>query len=107
MPTQLSFLVLTVAGWMNRRHQAALQYVMAENRVLREQLGGRRLRFTDRQRRRLAVKGRAVGRKALHDLACVAAPDTILRWYRQLIARKYDGKQESGAWAAADRPADH
>jgi putative transposase len=59
--------------------------------VLREQLGGRRLRFTDDQRRRLAVKGRIVGRCRLGELAGLVAPDTILRWYRELIARKYDG----------------
>jgi len=92
----LSFVVLTVAGWMNRRQQAALEYIMEENRVLRDHLGGRRLHFTDRQRRRLAVKGRALGRKVLGELACVAAPDTILRWYRQLIARKYDGSTHRG-----------
>jgi len=81
---------------MNRGQQAALDYVMEENRVLREQLCGRRLRFTDRQRRRLAVKGRAVGRRALQELACIAAPDTILRWHRRLIAQKYDGSKARG-----------
>jgi hypothetical protein len=59
--------------------------------VLQEQLGRRRLRFTDAQRRRLAVKGRAVGRRRLGEFAGLVAPDTILRWYRELIARKYDG----------------
>ena len=78
----IAFLVLGVAGWMNRQQQDALDYVMEENGVLRELHSGRRLRFTDRQRRRLAVKGRALGRQALRELAPVAAPDTILRWHR-------------------------
>lgn len=92
----LSFLLLTVAGWMTRRERAALEYLLAENRVLREQLGTRRPRFTDRQRRLLAAKGRALGRKGLRQLSCIAAPDTILRWYRKLIARKYDGSARRG-----------
>jgi hypothetical protein len=54
-------------------------------------LGGRGLRFTDDQRRRLAVKGRIVGRRRLGEFAGLVTPDTILRWYRELIARKYDG----------------
>ncbi|RLB46389.1 MAG: hypothetical protein DRJ42_27750, partial [Deltaproteobacteria bacterium] len=56
----LSFVVLAVAGFLNRRQQAALEYLVEENRILREQLSGRRLRFTDAQRRRLAMKGRAL-----------------------------------------------
>ena len=62
--------------------------------MLRRQLGKRRLRFTDAQRRRLAEKGKALGRKALRDLGCIVTPDTILRWYRQLIAQKYDGSEK-------------
>ena len=57
-----------------------------ENRVLREALGGRRLRLTDEQRRRLAMKGRVVGRQRLHELAGLVTPDTILRWYRELVS---------------------
>jgi putative transposase len=65
---------------------------------LREQLGGRRLRFTDAQRRRLATKGQALGRRVLQQLAGLVTPDTILRWYRELIANKYDGtaRREGG-----------
>jgi putative transposase len=54
-------------------------------------LSGKRLRLTDTQRRRLAMKGRALGRKRLNEYATIVTPDTILRWYRQLIAAKYDG----------------
>jgi hypothetical protein len=71
-----------------------LEYHQAENRALREQFGNKRLRFTDEQRRRLAVKGHALGRKALRELGCIVTPDTILRWYRELIAEKYDGSEQ-------------
>jgi hypothetical protein len=87
----LQFLLLVFAGWVNRRQVEILEYLQEENRVLREQLGDRRLRFTDAQRRRLAVKGRVLGRRVLQQLAGLVTPDTILRWYRELIAKKYDG----------------
>jgi hypothetical protein len=47
-----SFLVVSVAGWMNQRQQRVIEYLVEENRVLRQQIGHRRLRFTDSQRRR-------------------------------------------------------
>jgi putative transposase len=62
---------------------------MEENRVLKEQVKGRRLRLTDDQRRRLAAKGRPLGRRVLRQVATIVTPDTILRWHRQLIARKW------------------
>ena len=90
----LQFVVLVFASWVNRRQQVVIEYLLEENRVLREKLGGRRLRFTDEQRRRLAVKGKALGRKALLEFAGIVTPDTILRWYRRLVARKYDGSKK-------------
>jgi hypothetical protein len=84
------------AGWLNRRQVAVVEYLVTENRVLREHLEGKRLRLTDAQRRRLAVKGRAIGRKALGELASIVTPDTILRWHRELVARKYDGSKRRG-----------
>jgi hypothetical protein len=87
----LQFSLLVFAGWVNRRQVDVVEYLQDENRILREQLGGRRLRFTDAQRRRLAAKGRAIGRRALEQLAGLVTPDTILRWHRELIAKKYDG----------------
>ena len=53
--------------------------------------GPRPLRLTDAQRRRLAVRGKRLGRRALMQVAGIVTPDTILRWYRKLIAQKYDG----------------
>src|SRR6195256_4843810 len=93
----LQFLLLVFAGWVNRRQLEIVEYLQEENRVLREQLGGRRLRFTDAQRRRLATKGRAPGRRILDELAGLVTPETILRWYRELIAKKYDGTARRGA----------
>ena len=91
MPHALPFLVFTVAGWLNRHQEDLIDYLREENRVLREQLGGRPLRLTDAQRRRLAVRGKKLGRRVLTQVAGIVTPDTILRWYRQLIAQKYNG----------------
>ncbi len=87
---QLQFLMLIFAGWVNRSQQDVIEYLQEENRVLREQLGGRRSRFTDGQRRRLAAKAKAIGRKGLFEISNLVTPDTLLRWYRRLIAKKYD-----------------
>jgi transposase InsO family protein len=87
-PWQLFHAIL--AGWVNEHQQAAIKYLREENRVLTEQLGGGRLRLTDDQRRRLAAKGKALGRKALKEIASIVTPDTILAWHRTLIARKWD-----------------
>jgi len=92
----LQFLLLLFSGWVNRQQADVIDYLQEENRILREQLGGRRLRLTDDQRRRLAVKGMALGRKVLREIACIVTPDTILAWYRRLVARKYDGSKKRG-----------
>jgi putative transposase len=73
-----------------------IEYLKEENRVLRELHGNKRLRFTDKQRQRLAVKGKALGRKVLGEIGSLVTPDTILRWYRQLVAKKYDGSKHRG-----------
>ncbi len=80
-----------VAAWLAREKQAAIDYLKQENKVRSVQLGGKRIRFTDAQRRRLARKGKLVGRRGLHELGCIVTPETILRWYRQLVAQSYDG----------------
>ena len=92
----LQLLLMMFAGWVNRRQLEVIEYLKAENRILREQVGDRRLRFTDDQRRRLAAKGRVLGRRALSQLNGLVTPDTILRWYRELIAKKYDGTARRG-----------
>ena len=90
---QLEFLILIFAGWVNRSQQDVIEYLQEENRVLREQLSGKRLRFTDRQRRRLGAKAKAIGRRGLFEISTLVTPDTLLRWYRKLIAKKYDGSK--------------
>ncbi len=85
-----------VAGWLCREQTSVIQYLQEENRVLREMLGKKRLRFTDPQRRRLARRGKQVGSRRLRELGGLVTPETILRWYRQLIANKYDGRMKRG-----------
>ena len=94
MNLPLEFLLLTWAGWVNRGQQNAIDYLKEENRILREQVGNKRLHLTNAQRRRLAEKAKVVGRKALRELACIVTPDTLLRWHRELIAKKYDGSEQ-------------
>ena len=95
-PNALHFLLLLFSGWVNRHQSEVIDYLKEENRVLREQLGGRRPRLNDDQRRRLAVKGKVLGRKVLAQVAGIVTPDTILRWYQKLVARKYDGSKRRG-----------
>src|SRR5215468_6834582 len=90
------FVAISIAGWMNQQQQQAIDYLREENRVLREQFGGRRLRFTDDQRRRLAARAKGLGRRALSQIATIVTPGTLLAWHRKLIARKYDGSASRG-----------
>src|ERR1039457_2026155 len=87
--TQLQFLLISVAGWMSRHQQAVIEYLPEEARILLEQLGGKPQRFTDAQRFRLARKAKLVGRRRLVKLATLVTPDTLLRWFRVLIAKKW------------------
>lgn len=90
------FVLVAVAGWMNQRQAQAIDYLREENRVLREQVGEKRLRFNDDQRRRLAAKANGLGRKVLAAVATLVTPETLMAWHRKLIARKYDGSQNRG-----------
>ena len=73
------FIVVALAGWLNRQQQDVVAYLAEKNRVLREQLKGKRIRFTDNQRRRLAAKGKALGRKVLGEVCTLVMPETLLR----------------------------
>jgi len=92
----LHFVIAMVAGWLQREQGEVIAYLKEENKVLREQLGGAQIKFTDSQRRRLARRGKLVGRRGLVALGCIVTPDTISRWYRQLVAAKYDGSKRRG-----------
>jgi len=93
VPRPLAFFLLLVAGWVNRQQQDVIDYLLEENRVLRAAHGPRRVPLNDDQRRRLAVKGTVFGRRRLADVVGLVTPDTILRWYRKLVAKKYDGSK--------------
>jgi hypothetical protein len=92
----LQFLLWTVAGWMTRDQRAVTEYLFAENAVLRQQLRGCRIRYTDGQRRRLATAAKKLGRNALSKQDTLVTPDALLRWYRLLVAQKYDGAGRRG-----------
>jgi transposase InsO family protein len=89
-------LVVSIVGWLNQQQRDAIDYLREENRVLREQLGGKRLRLNDDQRRRLAAKAKMLGRRILREVATIVTPETLLTWHRKLIAQKYDGSKHRG-----------
>ncbi|MEM7203923.1 MAG: hypothetical protein AAF628_26920 [Planctomycetota bacterium] len=75
----LELLLAVFGGWANRQQTDAIEYLFEENQVLEEQLGGRRLRLSNDQHRRLAAKGKRLGRALLGRIATIVTPDTILR----------------------------
>jgi hypothetical protein len=87
-PWQL--LVAILAGWVNRQQQAVIDFQRTEMQILREHVGKKRILLNDDQRRRLAVKGKVLGRKLLEEVGSSFTPDTILRWHRQLVAEKWN-----------------
>jgi putative transposase len=90
MPPLLAFLRMVVSGWVHRHQLLVIEFLQAENRLLKERLEGKRIRFTDAERALLAQKAKAVGRKALLDLSTVVSPDTLMRWHRRLIVQKWN-----------------
>src|SRR5262245_56646837 len=82
-------LLIAVTGWLAGREREMVAYLIEENRVLRRQMGGRRLRLTDEDRRKLAARAYRLGRQALRNVATIVTLDTLLRWHRQFIARKW------------------
>ena len=87
-PWQLFFLILS--GWVNRQQQEIIEFQNAQIRALMDKMGRKRILLSDDQRRVLAAKGKALGRKPLMELTTIVTPDTILRWHRQLIAKNND-----------------
>ena len=85
----LHLIVAALLGWFTREQREVIEFLREENRVLKAQLRGRRLRLADDQRRRLAVLGQRLGRRVLAEVTTIVTPDTILRWHRELIARKW------------------
>ena len=87
-------LLLTLAGWIRREQAAVIGYLKEENRVLRDQLKGKRLQLSDSERQRLAGRAYQLGKQALEEVATIVTPKTLLRWYRQLAAKKFDGSEQ-------------
>jgi hypothetical protein len=85
-------LLAYVTGLVNQQLLLQNEYLAAENRILRSHLPAR-LRLSDPERSTLAEIGKRLGRRGLEQVAGVAQPDTILAWYRRLIARKFDGSK--------------
>ena len=94
-PWQLLLAILV--GWITESQRKRNEYIQTENEVLKEAFGQQRIVLTNDQRRRLAEKGKALGRKVLAEIGSFFSPDTILRWHRQLIAQKwtYTDKRKS------------
>lgn len=74
--TPINLVVIALAGWLNRHQGSVIDYLIAENRILKEQLGDRRIRFSDRQRIQLAVKARILGRQLLNEMDTLVTPGT-------------------------------
>ena len=94
-------ILVSLAGWMNRQQQHVIEYLLEEVRVLKEQQGDERLKFTDEQRRRLAGKAKLIRYGRLKEIVGLVTPQTLLAWHRRLIAKKYDS---SGVRRKVGRP---
>lgn len=89
-------MMVAIAGWMNRQQQEAISYLREENRILREKLGHKRIILNDAQKRRLAAAAARLPRELLRHVGTLFSPDTLLKWNRWFIARKYDGADRRG-----------
>src|ERR1700719_3505772 len=96
------FVLIAVAGWMNQRQLQMIDYLREENRVLREQLGGRRMRLNDDQRRRLVVKAKGLGRKLLAEVATIVTPETFVSMAPKADRGETRRQQQAESGAASD-----
>ena len=84
-------IVACLAGMLDKQMQLAIEYLREENKILREKLSTKRILLTKFQKLRLAIKAKALHKNVLSEVGTLFSPDTLLRWYRDLVARKYDG----------------
>jgi putative transposase len=95
MKTNWLTVIGIMAGLADKRLLQQIEFLKEQNQVLKEHIhekcGTKRICLTDSQRRRLAVKARPLGAKLLGEVCDIFSPDTILGWYRKLVAKKYDG----------------
>ena len=89
-------LLAYITGTVDQELLARNEYLVTENRILRNQMTGR-VRLTDGERKTLAEIGQKLGKQALKDVATIVKPDTILGWHRKLVAQKFDGSQQRKA----------
>lgn len=92
--SSIRLLVLALAALVARDQRAVIEYLREENRVLRELLHAKRLPLSDAQRRRLAIKAKEVPRAKLLEIGPLVTPHTLLKWFRRLVAAKYDGSSQ-------------
>jgi hypothetical protein len=94
LPLPFQFIIAMVAYAINERMVRRLDYLLEEVRVLREvyseTTGRKRIPFTDEQRSRLATKGKALTLNEREGCCPIIRPNTLLDWFRQLVAKKYD-----------------
>ena len=82
--------MLVMSGWVHRYQLSVIEYLQSENRLLKARLQRKPLRFTDAERALLARKAKRVGRKTLLTLDTIVTPDTLLRWHRRFVERKWN-----------------
>ncbi|MFT7669507.1 MAG: putative transposase [Planctomycetota bacterium] len=82
----IQVLLMALSGLVNKHQADVIAYLVEENRVLKEQMHGRKLMLSDDQRPRLAAKAKLLGRKGLDSVTTIVTPDTLMRWHRNLIA---------------------
>jgi hypothetical protein len=87
---------MIVSGWVHQQQVIVIEFLQAANRLLKERLRGKRIRFTDAERVLLARKAKAVGRKALLRLDTIVTPDTLMRWHKLLVGQKWDYSKRRG-----------
>jgi transposase InsO family protein len=87
---------MIVSGWVHRHQLIVIEFLQAENQLLKKRLRGKRIRFTDAERALLGRKAKAVGRKALMKLDTIVCPDTLLRWHRRFVAQKWNFSHRRG-----------
>ena len=92
----LQYLIATLALWLNRQQQEVIDYLQAENRLLKAKLGDKKIHCTDAERRGLAIRAKVVGRKLLGQLETLVTPDTLLRWHREIVAQKWNFAHRRG-----------
>ena len=96
----MAMFLMMLAGWINRQQQHMIDYLQEENKILKHELlkatGKKRILLNDKQRRRLAILAKKLGRGVLSQICTAFSPDTLLLWHRKLVAQKYDGSKNRG-----------